>query len=182
MSDCWKDLVKFSWAYPRSEKFTSDEDAHRIDSEARSSGRPALRAPTRFEWLRQFLNSRDRQPMLRDPYEAWRQETLSPISDAVLNTSGRIRRGEYANAFNGMLGALTEAGSGYKAGGGQKGVVRPAWSSSVKRLPFDGGRLAAAGYLSEKTGKPVTWDMLVGNLNKTDPAIPLICFLSLHKE
>ena len=40
------------------EPLSSDADARRIDSEAMSSGRPALRAPTKDEWFRRVLGGR----------------------------------------------------------------------------------------------------------------------------
>lgn len=173
MNVSWKDFVKESQV-ARMVPTVSDEDAVRIDSEARSSGRPALRAPTRSELMNRMMAIYNAsRGTLSDPQAQMKADNKSAIADAVMNTGGRIRRGEYGDAFNGIMGVLAEIGSGHKAGGGQKGspygmIRRPnGWT----RPSYDASRLAAAGYVAERSGRPVTKKMLAGNLYNTDPSL-----------
>lgn len=173
MNITWKNFVKESQV-GRMLPTVSDEDAIRIDSESRSSGKPALRAPTRSELTKRIMDLYSSfRGTLSDQQAKMKADNESAIADAIMNTGGRIRRGEYSNAFNGIIGAITDVGSGYKAGGGQKvspysmirrpkGWVRPS---------YDASRLAVAGYVADRQGKPVTTKMLAGNLYNTDPSL-----------
>lgn len=173
MKTTWKDFTKESQV-GRMIPTVSDEDAIRIDSDARSSGKPALRAPTRLELMNRIMADRNAsRGELRAPLSQMKANNESAITDAVMNTVGRIRRGEYGDAFNGIIGALTEVGGGYKARGGQKGspymnMRRP---KGWVRPAYDASRLAAAGYVADRSGRPVTKKMLAGNLYNTDPSL-----------
>lgn len=107
----WKDFVKSAAV-----KTVSDAEAARIDAEARATGRPAFRAPSKSEWMR-FVTKDWWRDRLYDSSGKLREQQQSPITDAVLNTGSRIRRGEYMDAFNGLLAGLTEIGQGKTVGG-----------------------------------------------------------------
>lgn len=78
--------------------YVSDKEADRIDAEARASGKKAMRAPSESKRTNRVLGNNDAiPPKSKDGPQ------MSPITDAAVNTAGRLRRGEYINAFTGII-------------------------------------------------------------------------------
>lgn len=195
----WKDFVKYAlnepggWAQsPAHAYFSYDrngewegKDGHRYalvspgiqvktPPEYRSDRTTYMSAPSKSIIERRMKEEWDKdRGMISDPFADMRADNTSAIADAILHTGGRLRRGEFGEAFNGVLAAITDAASGYKANGGQK--VSP--YNMIPRPPkwtrprHDSSRLAALGYLAERKGITPTRKMLVGNLRKTDPGL-----------
>lgn len=170
----WKDFIKkaapSSWlpGYPMSE----DERRHRIwlddlaarhdsdEAEARpdtSSGTAISAKPYHVDYG---------GGVLRSGTEDMQQALRSPTADFVANLGGRVREGRWGEIGGTAWGALNEIGQGW---GGYRGVKLSPKPYNLAGRRYDSGRLAAAGYLAEKSGKPVTREMLNGNMHRTDP-------------
>jgi len=143
----------------------SDEEAARIDAEARASGRPALRAPSRSEWYRRFFRDRavlrNRDEVQRDarimasPAEsglATAANVVNPVAAIEgARETGRAARRIVNTAMGGLTGdaraSLDDAvtvGAALLTGrivhGAQKkpGIIRKAFGSDPGSKVLDG--------------------------------------------
>ena len=125
--------------------YISDEEADRIDAEARASGKMSMRAPSKSKWTSWVLKNNDSiTPKTKNgPPE-------SVITDTALNTAGRLRRGEYIEAFNGVINAVTEAAPSFHTTGG-RGTVQTGRYEPVHGMRASSGRRTLGSPLLGRT-------------------------------